>query len=79
MSGVTNFIREFSESFEEMNSWKYTVEMTDDGVEIKYWEIDYQSENKELKVTESFIISNLCAEVLFKTIARDFTNHNFDI
>lgn len=78
MDGVTNLIREFSASFEEMNLWKYTVEMTDEGIEIKLWEADYKSENKEMKVEKSFLISNLCAEVLFKTVAKDFENHAFD-
>lgn len=79
MDGVTNFIREFSTDFDEMKTWKYTVEMTEEGILIKEWEVDFDSNNKEMKVINSFIISNVCAEVLFKTIAKDFANHNFDI
>ena len=36
MDGVTNLIREFSADFDEMKDWKYTVQMYDEGIEIKY-------------------------------------------
>lgn len=75
MDGVTNFIREFSNDFDEMKDWKYTVEMYEEGIELKYWD----NRDGEMKERERINISNCCAELLFKTIAKDFDNHMFDI
>lgn len=75
MDGVTNFIREFSNDFDEMKDWKYTVEMYEEGIELKYWD----NRDGKMKERERINISNCCAELLFKTIAKDFDNHMFDI
>lgn len=75
MDGVTNIVREFSSDFDDLNrSWKYTVEMYEEGVEIRYWEFI----NGEMKLKGSLNISNCCAELLFKTIAKDFEDRAFE-
>lgn len=76
MDGVTNMIREFSSDFNDLKrAWKYTVEMYDEGIEIKYWD----NTSGKMEEKQSINISSCCAELLFKTIAKDFENHNFDI
>lgn len=76
MDGVTNLVREFSSDFDDLNrSWKYTVEMLEEGVEIRYWEFI----DGVMKLKDSLNISSCCAELLFKTIAKDFEDHAFDI
>ena len=74
MDGVTNLIREFSADFDEMKDWKYTVQMYDEGIEIKYWD----NRDGLMKERERINISNCCAELLFKTIAKDIENKAFD-
>lgn len=74
MDGVTNLIREFSADFDEMKDWKYTVQMYDEGIEIKYWD----NRDGQMKERERINISNCCAELLFKTIAKDIENKAFD-
>lgn len=69
-------IREFSIDFKGLKQeWKYTVEMYDEGIEIKYWD----NIDGEMVEKQSINISSCCAELLFKTIAKDFENHAFDI
>lgn len=76
MDGVTNLVREFSSNFNDLTKeWKYTVEMYDEGIEIKHWD----SRDGEMKERERLNISTSCAELLFKTIAKDFENRAFDI
>lgn len=76
MDGVTNMIREFSSDFNDLKrSWKYTVEMYEEGIEIKYLE----NINGKMEEKQSLNISSCCAELLFKTIAKDFEIHAFDI
>lgn len=76
MDGIMNMVREFSSDFHDLNkSWKYTVEMYEEGVEIRYWEFT----DGEMKLKDSLNISSCCAELLFMTIAKDFENRNFDI
>ncbi len=73
MDGVMNMIREFSEDFEEMrNSWKYVVKDYADGIEIEYWD----TRKDEWGKRDSINISACCAELLFRTIAKDFENGN---
>lgn len=74
MDGVTTFIREFSSDFEDIKDWKYTVEMYEEGIEVKY----LQKIDDKMEVMERINISRCCAELLFKTIAQDFENHMFD-
>lgn len=75
MGGVTNLIREFSGSFDDIKEWKYTIEMYEEGIEIKEFQSDC---NGDLKEVNSLNISNACAELLFRTIAKDFENRVFD-
>lgn len=75
MDGVTNLIREFSSNFNDIKEWKYTVEMYEEGIVIKEFNQDC---NGNLKEINSINISNACAELLFRTIARDFENRAFD-
>lgn len=49
--------------------------MYEEGIEIKYWD----NEDGEMKERESINISNCCAELLFKTIAKDLENRAFDV
>lgn len=71
MDGAVNMIREFSSDFDSMqDQWKYVVYYCEDGVEIEYWE----TKNGEMFKKHSMNICALCAELLFKTIAKDFDN-----
>lgn len=75
MDGVTNVIREFSSTYLDLyNGWKYTVKETEEGLEIKYWEI---GGNGIMVEKEKMLIGKSCAELFFKTVAQDFEDGIF--
>lgn len=67
IESVTNTIKEYSGSFEELyNLWKYVVEQDDTNIIIKYMEMN----NDKTWVEKQSIEINLeCAKKLFKEVA----------
>lgn len=74
MEGVTNTIKEFSDSFDDLyNTWKYVVEQDDVGVNIKYME----KMHGKWEVINSMNINFLCAEKLFINVSEAFEYGEF--
>lgn len=70
MEGVVNTVREFSDDFGTLTrEYKTTVEYYEDGVVITYLQ---RNEDGVFKALESMTIPCGIAELLFRTVVKDF-------
>lgn len=74
MVGISNTIKEFSDSYDSLyNSYKYVVEQNDEGIIIKQME----KVNNYWKEIVSINIDFNCAEKLFSEIAESIGQGEF--
>lgn len=74
MVGISNTIKEFSDSYDSLyNSYKYIVEQNDEGIIIKQME----KVNNYWRVIDSINIDFNCAEILFSEIAESIKQGEF--